>query len=132
MAYIRVNDIVDELIKPIVAIDGAYLTRAENAYKELANSFGIPEASIKIDPLPFVAKEFLKAYVGWEVCFNNAGLDDKLVDRDSVENDVYMNKLGLYEKRLSNLQMRLNKDIILGRADTPEEYSYSMGRIFRS
>ena len=108
-----------------------YLTNADNSYIDIANSYAIAVADIK-EPVPYLAMEYLKAHVGWEVCFNNAGLNSKLIDRDGVVFDAYANKLTMYEKRLAETRNQLNKEIILGIADTPAEYGYSVGKIYRA
>jgi hypothetical protein len=132
MAYIASTDIKDELIYNIVASDTSYLDRADNALKDLANSKGLAVAEIESTPLPFLVKEWLKAYVGWEVCFNNSGLYDKLIQNNDVAIDVYGNKLELYKKTLEGLSQKLTKDVISGTADTPEEYSAIFSKVYRA
>lgn len=132
MAYLIPTDIKDELISNIVNVDTSYLSRSDDALNDLANSKGLLVSEIETTPLPFLVKEWLKAYVGWEVCFNNSGLYDKLVQNNDVAIDVYANKLELYKKTLESLSQRLTKEVISGTADTPEEYSSIFSKVYRA
>lgn len=132
MAYISATDIKDELIYNIVAADTSYLDRADDALQDLANSKGVAVADIETSPLPFLVLEWLKSYVGYEVCFNNSGLYDKLIQNNDVTIDVYGNKLEVYKKKLEGIEQKLTKDVISGVADTPEEYSAIFSTVYRA
>jgi len=129
--YIRPGDITDKLIKPFVEADQSYLTRADNAFLDLANSFGIGEAYIKTDPIPFRVIEYLRARVGFDVCEDNAGIDNKKAIQQAIEFDTFAEKLNHYKKRLNDTRSALTYEIITGDADTQEEYAGAAIRLYR-
>jgi hypothetical protein len=131
MANLTVSDIKDELIKPIVTADTSYLDRADEAFYSLASKRGVEVSDLELTTLPYIVKEYLKAFVGYEVCFYNKGLNNKLVYQDEVAIDVYAMKLEDYKSKLVSLEGEITKAVLTGEADTPEEYAYSFGRAIR-
>lgn len=132
MANLVATDIKDELIKNIVTNDETYLDRADDALVDLASRMGIEEDDIETTTLPYHVKEYLKAYVGWEVCFNNLGLNKQKIGQDGLELDPYDIKLPFYEKRLDKFKSGMTAEILTGDADTPEEYASQSANIYRS
>jgi hypothetical protein len=128
---ITASDINDKLIKNIVTTDTTYFTRADSALVSLASTRGVASSEI-LSPVTFLVKEWLKAYVGKEVCFNNKGLDNKLLSQENIEIDVYALKLADYQSLFADLNGQITKEVLTGVADTPQEYAYSFGKIYRA
>jgi hypothetical protein len=131
MANLKITDIKDELIYNIVDADDSYLDRADDALVHLASTRGVLEADIETTTLPYVLKEYLKAYVGWEVCFNNAGNNNTELHQEEILTDVYAEKLEYYTKHLKKITGMVTKEVLTGDADTPAEYAFSFGEVFR-
>lgn len=138
MANLVATDIKDQFIYRVVASDVSdnptdnYLTRADLALIDAASELGVDSDDIETDTLPFIVKEYLKYYVGWEVCWNNMGLSKKHITQDGIEIDSYEAKLKYYEMKVDEFKKKLTKDVLTGDADTPEEYAGGTSQIYRS
>lgn len=132
MANLAASDIKDQLILRIVSSDTTYLDRADLALIDAASELGIDSADIETTTLPFIVKEYLKYYVGWEVCFNNMVMNNQKITQDGIELDPYREKYDYYEKKLDEFKKKLTKEILTGDADTPEEYAGGTTQIYRS
>jgi hypothetical protein len=131
MANISATDINDKLIKKIVSEDSDYFDRADDALVSKASRLGLTESQILV-PVTFLVKEWLKAYVGKEVCFNNLSLNNRLLSQEDVTIDVYETKYKWYEMKFAEIDGQITKEVLTGDADTPQEYAYSTGRIYRA
>ena len=127
---ITATDITDRLIKPVVAADSSYFTRADSALDHLALTLGLLVSQI-VTPAPYAVVEYLKAVVGLLVCSDNMGVNPRRLVEQGVQDDPYAEKLEFYQKQVSDLQSAVTVEILTGTAVEPEDYSYGNVQLFR-
>lgn len=131
MANLKKIDITDKLVLGIIKTDDTYLDRADEHLSDIILSKGLTVADLA-DPLPIRVKEWLRASVGYWVCFDNMALNDQWIEREEITIDPYGVKFKYYEKKLYSIESSLTKEIITGDADEPGEFAYTNGKIYRS
>lgn len=127
---ITATDITDRLIKPVVAADSSYFTRADSALDQLALTLGLLVSQI-VTPAPYAVVEYLKALVGLLVCQDNMGVNPRRLVEQGVQDDPYAAKLEFYQKQVADLQGLVTVEILTGTAQEPEDYSFGAVQLFR-
>lgn len=127
---ITASDITDRLIKPVVAADSSYFTRADAALDQLALTLGLLVSQI-VTPAPYAVAEYLKALVGLLVCSDNMGVNPRRLIEQGVQEDPYADKLEFYQKQVSDLQSGVTVEILTGTATDADDYSYGNVQLFR-
>lgn len=124
---INCQDITDDLIVKIVENDTAYFDRADKALMDIADSMEIEAADVPSTSasIHYRVREFLKAHVGFWVCMDKKGIEQKRLV-NGVDLDPYEEKLPDYRRLLNETKSQLTVDVIKNDAQEREDF-VSMG-----
>ena len=129
---IDADDITDRLVKPIVTNDDSYFTRANLELVQLAAELVVDTDDIPTT-LPHRVQEWLKNWVGWQVCIDNMGVSNtKLITENDIVDDPYMDKKKHYDKQAPLTRNSITAAVLKDEADTPGEFAYKSTKMHRA
>ena len=109
MARMTIDNITDKMINSGLTLD-AYFTEADNEIVFLAQELGVETDDI---PATFAAlhnivQDWMKAWVGMRVCFDNAGVNDTTLEGT----DKYFAKYVEYKKIEADLRGSITYEML--------------------
>ena len=129
---LQVEDVTDELIKPVVNADPSILQECDDYLNDLAQSKGyiidyLDRASYTIDdipnPMPYKVKQLAVMWVCREVCSRKAGAAGASY-RNQETGDKWSTKLNYFQKQVTALESQITPEVLLGIVT-----SFSVGQI---
>jgi len=114
---LEINDVMDELILPVVQHDKRYLQLADEYINYLIRSFDSTKSIDDIPtPVPFKVKELANAYVCYRVCFDKFGGQVGVMFKGADGTDRWYSKLKFYQEQFEELQNSMTADVMTGEA----------------
>ena len=122
MARLTANDILDELIKPVVAADASILLEADAYLDDLARSKGTANGTFSAqeytiadipDPLPYKVKRLAVMFVCREICARKAGSGGAAF-RGQEASDKWSAKLSYFARQVEVLEGQITPEVLLG------------------
>lgn len=132
--YIATTDIRDLVYKPLVTSDD--ITDSTNYFNDFAASKGVDEDDIST-PVHYRIKEALIFFVQMRMAENRIGLNPGIPIRtenttNAFDGDIHYQKYSLYKKMFEEAEQAITKEMILGDADTAQEYHSTSFSVLRS
>ena len=111
MPRLSINDINDELVKPVVS--DADLMAADEYVADLAASMDYTLADVP-NPLPYKVKRLLIAFVCREVCARKAGGAVGAAFKGQDTGDKWASKLPYFSALVRDLEAQITPEVLTG------------------
>ena len=133
--YIETDDIRDKVYAAQVL--DADIEESTTYFNDFAVSKGVSDTTDISTPVHYQIKELLVYFVQKQMAEARMGTNPGIPirtqsDTNAFEGDIHWQKYQLYKELFNEAEQRITKEMILGEADTPQEYHATSFSIYRS